>query len=173
MSLDIFSRRKLTHTLCCPPWAARPRANWPHPHNPPSLSCGRGQTFSRKMVAGNGLLLPQRRFIQFASYPLPGSEERLGKRAAGSWLNTALECNGRLLLNHIFSLRGTGCQQETGSCAVRRINSKEYAPTKHWSYHKLLHACTQEIQSFRKGLRASSLSMYYTLDVLSFLSEGP
>lgn len=113
-----------------------------------------------KMVAGNGLLLPQRQFIQFASYPLLRSEECLGKRAAGSWLHIVLECNGRLLLNHIFSLRRTGCRQETGSSAVQRINSKEYAPTKHWSYHKLLHAYTQEIQSFRKHLSVCPCIMY-------------
>lgn len=126
-----------------------------------------------KMVAGNGLLLPQRQFIQFASYPPLRSEERLGKRAAGSCLSIALECNGRLLLNHIFSLRGRGCRQETGSCAVQRINSEEYAPTKHWSYHKLLPAQTQESQSFRGRLSTSSLPTYYTLHVLAFRSEGP
>lgn len=98
------------------------------------------------MVAGNGLLLPQRQFIQFASYPLLRSEERLGKRAAGSWLNVALECNGRLLFNHIFSLRGTGCRQETGSCAVQRINSMGYAPTKHWATTSY---CTRTPRKFR------------------------
>lgn len=108
------------------------------------------------MVAGNGLVLPQRQFIQFASYPLLRSEEWLGRGQLGAGWN-ALECNGRLLLNHIFSLQGTGCRQETGSCAVQRINSKEYASTKHWSYHKLLHKYTQEIPSFIKCLKSSSL----------------
>lgn len=75
-------------------------------------------------MAGNGLFLPQRQFIQFASHPLLRSEEWLGKRAAGSWLNAALECDGRLLWNHSSSLRGAGCWQEAGSCAVQSINSK-------------------------------------------------
>lgn len=171
MGLDSFSRRKFTHTLCCPPRAAPPRANWPDPPHPMSLSCGGEQTFS-KTVAGNGLVLPQRHFIQFASYPLLRSEEWLGRGQLGVGWN-ALECNGRLLLNHIFSLQGRGCRQETGSCAVQRINSKEYVSTKHWSYHKLLHEYTQEIQSFIKCLRSSSLTCIISLDVLSFLSEGP
>jgi len=116
-----------------------------------------------KMVAGNGLSLPQRQFIQFASYPPLRSEERLGKRAAGSWPNTALEGNGRLLSNHSFSLRGTACRQETGSCAVQTINSEEYAPTKCWSHHKLLRAYAQETQSFRRCLNACSLSQNHRM----------
>lgn len=61
------------------------------------FNVAKGKLSLGEMVAGNGLLLPQRQFILFASYPLLRSEERLGKRAAGSWLNIALECNGRLL----------------------------------------------------------------------------
>lgn len=162
MSLDGFWQRKFTHTLCCPPRGLL--------HQEPTgpilttllpFHAAEGKLSLGKMVAGNGLLLPQRQFIQFASCPLLRSEECLGKRAAGSWLNVTLECNGRLLLNHIFSLRGTGCRQETGSCAVQRINIKEYGPTKHWSYHKLLHVYTQEILSSRKRLSSSSLIMCY------------
>lgn len=73
------------------------------------------------MSAGNGLFLPQRQFIQFASHPLLRSEEWLEKRAAGSWLNAALECDGRLLWNHSSSLRGTGCWQERAHVLYRAL----------------------------------------------------
>lgn len=73
------------------------------------------------MSAGNGLFLPQRQFIQFASHPLLRSEEWLEKRAAGSWLNAALECDGRLLWNHSSSLRGAGCWQERAHVLYRAL----------------------------------------------------
>lgn len=125
MSLDIFWRRKWTPALSCSPQAAPPRANWPHSTSLLPFHAASGTLSLGKMVAGNGLFVPQRQFIPGASHPLLRSEECLGKRAAGIWLSFALECDRRAAFKpHSPS----SCQQETARAALR-INSEEYRNT--------------------------------------------
>lgn len=114
--------------MSCLPQAVPPRANWPHPTSLLPFHAASGTLSLGKMVAGNGLFVPQRQFIPGASHPLLRSEECLGKRAAGSWLSFALECNGRAAFK---PHRPSCCQQETAHVLHRGLTARNIGTCSH------------------------------------------